>query len=75
MSIIYLIVKLYPFVGITFAVLCFDLMRSSKQKGHPVWMVFAAGLVFFLITTLLWLINRGDQNADIWFNSFKSTWL
>jgi hypothetical protein len=71
MSIIYLLFKLYPFFGISLAVLFFDLARHKRRGANPIWMFWAALMVVMCVTTLLWLVFRGDQNADIWFQDLQ----
>ena len=59
--------KLYPFFGIAMTFLCFDLARNFKRRANRAWIGMTAfGFIFFSFT-VLWVVFRGDRNADQWF--------
>ncbi len=67
MSIVFFFLKLYPFFGIALTFLCVDLARSFKRRVNRAWIgMVAFGFIFFS-STVLWVVFRGDRNADLWF--------
>jgi ABC-type polysaccharide transport system permease subunit len=74
MSLVFFFLKLYPFFGASLTFLCFDLAQSFKRKGNKAWSGMAAFAVLFAATTILWIVFRGDRNADLWFARL-SAWL
>ncbi len=67
MSIVFFFLKLYPFFGIALTFLCVDLARSFKRRVNKAWIgMLAFGFIFFS-STVLWVVFRGDRNADLWF--------
>ena len=69
MGLIYLFIKVFPFFGIALIFLTIDLARNFKRKGNPTWIGMIAFSVIFMIATILWIVFRGDKNADYWFKA------
>ena len=70
MSLLYLIIKLYPLFGLSAVVLCLDLTRSYRRKGNSIWIGFGIFTVVFFLTVVLWVVFRGDLNSERWFSDF-----
>jgi ABC-type polysaccharide transport system permease subunit len=70
MSVLYLIIKLYPLFGLSMAVLCFDLSRSYRRKANSIWIGFAIFTVLFVVSVAAWLFYRGDLHSERWFADF-----
>ena len=66
MSLFFLALRLYPFWAIPLALVMGELGWYFRRKGKKQqW--FCWSMVGFLgLTTLLWLIFRGDLYADRW---------
>ncbi len=71
MSLIYLVMKLYPVFGISLAFLFFDLGKSLRRKGSRGWFGMLVFSVVFLASAIGWGVLRGDKNADAWFTQFN----
>jgi hypothetical protein len=67
MGLVFLVIKIFPFFGISFGVIFLDLSRSMKRKGGKSWigLLFVSAMMF--LTTAAWVFFRGDRNADLWF--------
>lgn len=74
MGLIFLFIKVYPVFGISLAVLSFDLARNFKRKGNRAWVGMVAFGAFFVISSIVWAVLRGDRNADKWFSGLLA-WL
>lgn len=69
MSLLYLILKIYPVIALGLGIICFDLSRSLKQKGNKGYIGLLLFSVIWFLTGTTWLIFRGDKNADSWYRS------
>jgi hypothetical protein len=74
MSIVYLFIKIYPFFGISLGVLCTDLSRALKRRANKAWVGLMLFSIVFYVSAVVWLIFRGDKNADAWFEGLQR-WL
>jgi hypothetical protein len=67
MSFLYLLLKIYPIIGVALGVLCFDLSRSLKQKGNKGYIGLIIFSVFWFLSATTWVVFRGDKNSDRWY--------
>ena len=74
MSAIYFLVKLYPVLAISFGVVSWDLMRIFRRRENRAWIGMAGITVFCALSSIAWLVFRGDKNADVWFSQLMD-WL
>ena len=74
MSLIFLVVKLYPVFGISLTFLLFDFSRNFYRKGNRAWIGALLFSLLFFASTIVWVVLRGDKNADLWFMHL-SDWL
>lgn len=70
MSVLYLIIKLYPLFGLSMVVLCFDLTRTYRRKANNIWIGFAIFAVIFFLSVCAWVFFRGDLHSEQWFSDF-----
>ncbi len=63
---VFFIARFYPFFALAFALLFFDLGRHFRRRKDRRQWGFWAVCGFFLLTTLLWLVFRGDMNSEKW---------
>jgi hypothetical protein len=73
MGLLYTILKIYPAFGISIALVSYDLFRNFRRKGSKVWIPMLGILIFSVVSTVLWLIFRGDKNAEIWYQAVVNT--
>lgn len=66
MSILYLVIKLYPLFGLSLTILSFDLARTYRRRVNGVWVGFAIFAVLFFVSVVLWIYFRGDLNSEYW---------
>lgn len=71
MSAIYIFIKIYPFIALSFAIVFFDLMRALKRKGNKTYLLMASFMTFCLGTAGIWILARGDKNAEVWFRALQ----
>jgi len=69
MSILYIIIKLYPFFGISLGVLSIDLMVSMRRKHNKAWIGFLLFSILFFASSVTWIVLRGDIKADHWYGT------
>lgn len=74
MSVVFFLLKLYPFFGVALTVLCVDLARNFKRRANRAWIGIVGFGFFFFSTSVLWVVFRGDRNADLWFSRLMK-WL
>ncbi len=67
MGLVFLLIKIFPFFGISFGIIFFDLARSLKRKGNKSWIGLLLVSFFMFFASLAWVFFRGDRNADLWF--------
>ena len=67
MGLIYLFIKIFPFFGLSLTVVGFDLARNFRRKGNRAWYGMIVFSLFFAAASVLWIVYRGDKNADYWF--------
>ena len=67
MGAIFIFLKVYPFFGVSLFFLCVDLARTMRRRGQRIWTLFVILGFLFAVTTLLWLVFRGDKHSDEWF--------
>jgi hypothetical protein len=67
MSLLFLLIKVYPAFGVALGVFFFDAARTLRRGANKAWMgVIVISLLFF-VTSVLWIVYRGDRNADQWY--------
>jgi hypothetical protein len=74
MSLFFLVLKIFPFFGISLGVVFLDLARNLKRKGNKSWMGMIFMSALMMGATGAWVYFRGDKNADFWFARL-SAWL
>ncbi len=67
MSLLYLMLKIYPVIAIGMGIICFDLSRTLKQKGNKGYIGLIIFSAIWFLSGTTWLIFRGDKNADRWY--------
>jgi hypothetical protein len=72
MSPLYLFIKVYPAFGIVLGFFFFDLARTLKRGANKAWMAVIAISLLCFVTSVLWLVGRGDRNADQWYHTIMS---
>ncbi|NDF14203.1 hypothetical protein EB061_02630 [bacterium] len=74
MSLLFLLIKVYPAFGLVLGLLFFDLARTLKRGANKAWIgvIGLSGLCF--ATAVLWVMFRGDRHADQWYR-FAVEWL
>jgi len=72
MGIVYLFIKLYPVFGISLGVLLIDLTRSMKRRKNKAWVGLLLFAILFFASSVIWLVFRGDKNADLWFKEMQN---
>jgi ABC-type polysaccharide transport system permease subunit len=73
MSILYLVIKLYPLFGLSMAILCIDLTRTYRRRLNSIWVGFAIFAVLFIASVILWVFFRGDLNSEKWIRALIET--
>lgn len=68
MSPLYFLIKVYPAFGLVFGVFFFDIARTLKRGGNKAWMGCIVISVLFFLTSVLWVVQRGDRYADLWYH-------
>ena len=71
MSLIYMVMKLYPVFGISLTFLFFDLFRNLRRKGNRAYIGMFCFALIFLASTIVWFVLAGYKNADVWFNQLN----
>ena len=71
MSVIYLFLKIFPFFGISFGILSFDLARNMRRKANVAWVPILMFSIACLALTGVWFYFHGFINADRWFLAIK----
>lgn len=66
MRFFYSIAKFYPYLCIGLSVAFFELGLYYRRKNHRAQFVFWGMIGFFILTTLMWFVFRGDLNSDQW---------
>jgi len=66
MALVFLLIKIFPFFGISFGIIFLDLARGLKRKGGKSWLgILAVSVVMFLLTGA-WIFFRGDLHGEQW---------
>jgi hypothetical protein len=74
MGVVFLFIKIFPVFGIALTILFSDLTRNFRRKGNRAWVgTLMIGFIFFALS-VVWIVFRGDRNADLWFRNM-SDWL
>lgn len=63
---LYTALKVYPFWAIPIAMILAELAIFLKRRRSPSQFPFWSLVSFFLITSLLWFVFRGDIYSDQW---------
>jgi len=66
MHILYLGARIYPFIGIGLLVLTLQLGIYYKNKSPGLKWAMWCSTGFFGLTSILWVIFRGDLHSDQW---------
>jgi hypothetical protein len=74
MSLLFLMIKVFPAFGLSLGFIFFDIARSFKRKGNKAWIGFILVSGFFVASSGAWVYFRGDRNADLWFGRV-SAWV
>ena len=74
MGLVYLFIKIFPVFGIALTILFSDLTRNFKRKGNRAWIGTLLFGSIFVAASIVWVVFRGDKNADLWFRML-SDWL
>lgn len=69
MHVLYIIGRLYPFLAIAIVVVLVQVAihfkRRRDPRAIPYWVV--SGIL--ILSAVLWIVFRGDQNSDAWLNA------
>lgn len=66
MRFFYTFLKFYPYLCIGFGIAFAELGLYYRRKNHRLQFMFWGLICFFIITTLMWFVFRGDLNSDRW---------
>jgi hypothetical protein len=69
MHYVFLLLRLYPYWALPVSILFGQLGMFFRRHDNKLqWVCFGA-VGFFVITTVLWAIGRGDLHSDAWVRS------
>ncbi len=70
MHFLFVLIKVYPVVAITAAVVCLQFaIHFKRQKKRKPLVAFLLALFFLVSSALAWVYYRGDLHADRWLKS------
>ncbi len=67
---LYNLVRFFPYWAVPLAIVLVDLGIYFRRKKKPSyrWVLFLSAVL--VILSLVWVITRGDRNADRWVGKF-----
>jgi len=70
MHTIYELARYYPFWAIPMALISGEFGLFCRRRESPAQWIFWCITGGFILTTLIWIIARGDANSDKWVKAF-----
>ena len=70
MHLLFLLLRIYPYWALPCAFVVAEVGVFFRRKKSPVQFIAWLAVLTLIVSSVLWIVNRGDLNSDKWLRNF-----